>query len=377
MSLTLAQGYSIATMLAVAAVAILLAGAFYRRAFSSLPRQQFWTLLGLRAAAILLVVMLLFRPVLSYQDSPTERPALIFLLDTSASMSISDDASGSSRFSQARDKLTKWCEKLKSDFRLRLISFAEEGDTLEGPGSLVALKPTGSATSLSRAMAAAARQFAANEVAAVVLLSDGIDNSAGNPLEAARKTGMTVHTVGVGASLRDNPSYRDIQVTGIDCPDHLILNNMAKVTGSIDAVGLGGRVIQPILEEDDKQVAQAELTLDDVEGSQQVTFEFRPTTKGRHTYTVRVDPVEGEKIVENNQRSAVATVVEAGIHVLYIEGTLRAEYGALVDRFLAKDPDLEFLRVGANPPKRVPPPNEHERSAACGDPEGPGNHRQV
>ena len=46
-------------MLAVAAVAILLAGVFYRRAFGSLPRGQFWMLLGLRSAAILLVVMLL------------------------------------------------------------------------------------------------------------------------------------------------------------------------------------------------------------------------------------------------------------------------------------------------------------------------------
>ncbi len=332
-------------MLAVAAAVILLAGAFYRRAFGALPHQQFWTLLGLRAAAILLVVTLLFRPVLSYQDSPLERPALIFLLDTSASMSIADDAAGTPRFDQARERLSRWCEKLKGDFRLRLIAFAEQADTLEGPQSLPSLKPTGSATSFSRALSAASRQFAPNEVAAVVLLSDGIDNFAGNPIEAARKTGMTVHTIGVGASLRDNPSYRDIQVTGIDCPDHMLLNNIAKVTGSIDAVGLGGRVIQPILEEDGKQVAQAELTLDDAEGSQQVSFEFRPAVKGRHTYTVRVEPVEGEKIVENNQRSAVATVSEAGIHVLYLEGTLRPEYGALVNRFLAKDPDLEFCAL--------------------------------
>ena len=76
-----------------------------------------------------------------------------------------------------------------------------------------------------------------------------------------------------------------------------------------------------------------------------MTFEFRPTVKGRHTYTVRVPPVEGEKIVENNQRSAVSTVTQPSIRVLYIEGTLRAEYGAVVDRFLAKDPDLEFCAL--------------------------------
>jgi uncharacterized membrane protein len=131
----------------------------------------------------------------------------------------------------------------------------------------------------------------------------------------------------------------------MDCPDRMILNNVARVTGSIDAIGLGGRVVQVFLDEDGKQIGQSELTLDDTEGSQQVTFEFRPSVKGRHTYTVRVPPVGEEKIVENNQRSVVSTVVEPGMHVLYIEGTLRAEYGALVDRFLAKDPDLEFCAL--------------------------------
>ena len=38
-------------------------------------------------------------------------------------------------------------------------------------------------------------------------------------------------------------------------------------------------------------------------------------------------------------------VVEPGIRLLYLEGTLRAEYGALVDRVLAKDPDLEFCAL--------------------------------
>ena len=50
-------------------------------------------------------------------------------------------------------------------------------------------------------------------------------------------------------------------------------------------------------------------------------------------------------MIENNQRSAVAMVVEPGIRVLYIEGTLRAEYGAIVQRFLSVDPDLEFCSL--------------------------------
>jgi uncharacterized membrane protein len=345
MQLTLAQGYGVATMAAVAAVALLLAWVGYRRAFGSLKSGQRITLFSLRAAAILIVVLLLFRPVLSYTKSLAERSGVVFMLDASASMSIADDASGSTRFNLARDKAIAWRELLKDRFQVRILPFADFVQTLDKPESLAAVAPTGRATSLAKALDAGAKQFPAAETAAVFLLSDGIHNASGDPLESAKKMGVPLNTVGVGARLQGNSSFRDVMVTGIDCPDRFMLNNAAKITASIDAVNLAGRVVKVFLDEDDKKIAEAELTLDAVEGSQQVTLDFRPTVKGRHTYTVRVDPVPGEKIIENNRRSAAALIVEAGLRVLYIEGSLRAEYGALADRFLAKDPNLEFCAL--------------------------------
>ncbi len=332
-------------MLAVAAAALLLVGVFYYRAFHALEFRRWRTLYLLRAAAILLVVTLLFQPVLSYQKEHVEKPALIFLLDASASMDIADDQSELSRFDRARSKLEQWSETLKRDFRVLTVAFADRALPLETREELATLIPNGRATSLCRALATASNQLAPAEVAALIMLSDGINNAAGNPPESAGKLGLTVHCVGVGAGLRSNRSYRDVQVVGIDCPDRMMLGNVARVTGSIDAAGLNGRVIQAFLDEDGRQVASAELTLDEVEGSQQVAFEFTPSAKGRHSYTVRVPPVSEERITENNSRSAVSTVHEAEISVLYVEGTLRAEYGALVNRFLAKDPDLEFCAL--------------------------------
>ena len=73
-------------------------------------------------------------------------------------------------------------------------------------------------------------------------------------------------------------------------------------------------------------------------------------------------------------------VVEPGIRVLYVEGTLRAEYGALVDRFLAKDPDLEFCALvqtrpnvflkrtnieGLDARRRSPPTRRRSTSSTC------------
>ncbi len=346
--LTLERGYGIGVMLAVAAGAVLLTGIFYWRAYGILNRGRWQLLLTLRILAILIVVLLMFRPEFSYYKELERRKVVMFLLDTSGSMSISDGASGTSRFNQAKAQLDKWWEKLQADFRLYLIPFAERPalEPVDEIGQLATLSPDGKATSLSRVLNMAGRQLPPGEVEAMLLISDGIHNAAGDPVEAAKKMrGVVVHAVGVGASLRSDVNYRDVQVTGIDCPDRLMLNNKAKISGSIEGIGLSGRVIRVLLEDDGQSLQETEMALDDVEGSQKIEFEFTPTRKGRHTYAIRVPPLPEEKIVENNQRSAAATVVEPGIRVLYMEGPLRGEVGAIADRFLAKDPDLEFYAL--------------------------------
>lgn len=341
----LEAGSSFTTLFAVLAGAILVTAAFYYRAFGMLRPGQWQLLLVLRSVAIALVVLLLFRPAFTYHKDLKEKPGIVFLVDRSKSMSISDDVSGATRFQLARQQVEKWWTRLKDDFELVLVEFSERASSLEGIERLASSTPDGAATSISRALVVAHDKVPHRANGAAILLSDGLHNSARSPLELASKMGMPVHTVGVGASLRSNVSYRDLQLTGIDCPERLMLNNKARITASVEGIGLGGHVTKVILEDEGQQIAEAELTLDDVEGSQKVDFDFVPTVKGRHTYAVRLPAAGGEKIVENNKRSAVAMVVEPGIRVLYIEGTLRGEYGALVDRFLSKDPDLQFCAL--------------------------------
>ncbi|HEX8199327.1 MAG TPA: hypothetical protein VF590_02490, partial [Isosphaeraceae bacterium] len=164
-------------------------------------------------------------------------------------------------------------------------------------------------------------------------------------MATARQLGLVVHTDGVGNSLREGPSYRDARVAGLECPDQLPVNNQARVTARVAQVGLAGHVVQAVLEEDGKAVAEAAVELGTAEGPQEVSFQFVPAVQGRHTYTVRFPALPHETIVENNHRSAAAQVIDARIRVLYLEGALRAEYGALVQRFLSKDPDIEFCAL--------------------------------
>jgi uncharacterized membrane protein len=344
--ITLDQGYSVSTMLAVAVAVVVLAALGYRRSFGHLPAKIWKRLLALRAAALLLVVLLLFQPVFRMESEVVQKRGLILALDTSSSMSTADDATGVPRFEQARRKVIEWSSKLSKDFDLRWVAFADRAAAVERPSDLARLNPDGQATSLTRALVAAARVVpSGEEVEGVVVFSDGVHNAAGDPVPTARALGVPVHTVGVGNSLRNSPSYRDVSVAGVECPDQLPVNNQAKIKAQVAQVGLAGRVVKAVLEEDGKNVAQADLELKTGQGPQEVTFDFVPTVKGRHTYNVKVAALPDEKITENNHRSAISQVVDAKIRVLYVEGTLRAEYGALVQRFFSKDPDIEFCAL--------------------------------
>ena len=129
MQFTLAQGYSVTTMLAVAAVAILLAGAFYRRAFRSLKSQQWQTLLALRvgghsvgcAAAVSPGGELSER---AHREADADFSARHFGLDEHRRRCLGRDA-----IRPGPRKLEKWCEKLKNDFRMLTIPFADRAET--------------------------------------------------------------------------------------------------------------------------------------------------------------------------------------------------------------------------------------------------------
>ena len=338
-------GFHGGLLLAIAAAAAVLVWIFYRSAFRSLNLSAWLGLYGLRLAAILVVLVLLFRPIISFQRKLDDRPSLVFLLDNSASMSIADNVNGGTRFDRARNRLLEWESKLQDDFQLQLISFSDSTLRVKDFRRQSDLVPNGQATSLSRALREARQVARSGGAEAVFLLSDGIHNSAGDPIRVAGQMGLRVHTIGLGNVLRDRHSFRDVRVVSLECPDQLAVGNRARLSASVDAVGLPGRVMKLVFEEDGEEIAEEEVVLDEVVGLQTITAEFVPAKKGLHTYLARIAAAPEEKITQNNHQVASALVIDARIRVLYIEGTLRAEYGALVGRFLAKDPNVEYCAL--------------------------------
>jgi len=315
---------------------------FYMRVFRWLGRAPLAVLLAMRLAAVLLLVLLIFKPVLSFEETLEHRTDLHVLIDASRSMSVSDWPDSPHRMSQAVRQVEEYLDRLEKAFRVHLHWFDTKAHEAE-PGAWP--DPKGEATNLARAVQdvlAGARRI---DLTGLVVMSDGIHNAGGDAAKAIADLGPPpVYTVGIGTDLTAQSGYQDISIDRVSAPDEATVNNVAKMTVEVEAMGLADRSVQVELREKDKPLAQTPLRLDGQRGTQAVTLTFTPEDVGRHTYTVRIRPDPAERRDENNERQVHVLVTDPKIRVLYVEGVVRPEYKPLKS-VLETDPNVELLAM--------------------------------
>ena len=155
------------------------------------------TLGALQALILAGLLTMLWQPALLTQVLRPQENSVALLVDTSASMNYGDD--DQSRLQQSIETLrASALPELRASFNVEMHAFAEQVVALE---SLDAIPAPGTRTQIGEALLSILRGAGAGSLAAIVLVSDGADNS--TDLDAARiaeiaSFGVPVHTLGVG-----------------------------------------------------------------------------------------------------------------------------------------------------------------------------------
>jgi uncharacterized membrane protein len=329
-------------MIAVAAACGTWVIFFYMRLFTYLGRLPLAVMLALRVLAILLLVLLIFKPTWSYDQRLERRTDLYVLIDASRSMSVSDYPDTPNRLAMATRQMDQYLGRLETAFNVHLFWFdtrAHETKPREWP------EPQGDATNLVRPLKDVLGAAKRDDATAVLLLSDGLHNSGGNVVDEIASLGPPpIHTIGIGTDLSAASGYQDIAIAGVRSPEEATVNNLMKMTVDVTAVGLPDRVVQVELSEGKTLLAAEPLRLASQPGAQSVVLSLTPTSLGRHTYTVRIPPDPAERRAENNERTVHLLVTDPKVRILYIEGTLRPEYKPLRTT-LESDPNVELLAL--------------------------------
>ena len=333
------------------------------------------TLACLRGAAIAVLLVVLFRPVLVQHREEVQKAEVIVLLDDSASMQRKDAYTGDSATRAALERYapqglgqTQRIELARSavsaellpylttkGYEARVYSFAER--LVPIGGELKSLAARGGATYIGEALNQALAAHRGRHVTEVVIVSDGRSNGGADPAEAARSAaagGIPVHTVVVG----DTRPERNAVVELVEAPTNALEGDEVAVTVRVlgrgtqaeEKSGGRGERTQVRLEEyepsgrsgERRIVAEKEARL--TETGERVTLVARPGPADPRTrdrrFRVELPPITEETLLDDNAIEFSVHVKDEKVRVLYVDGYPRWEYRYLKNLLLRADENL-------------------------------------
>lgn len=300
---------------------IILAGYSYYVYRYTLPPVSYFKryfLLILRSLALILLLFIFFEPVITLTKKIILTPTNLFYFDNSRSMLIDDK---SNRLSTIKD-LIKKINNSSIDKNNEYFSFGSSVKLLNGD-SLNQLKfsePFTDFASIFRDI----KQTDKN-IVSITIVSDGVITEGSTPIYTAEKLGTPVFTVGIGDSSRQN----DIEIKNIIHNDFIYAETPTAILTTILNSGFSDKPASVSLFDGNQLLEQKNIILDK-SGVNSVSFNYTPKQSGEKKLSVKIDKVEGESTLLNNQKIFYINVLSNKINVLLIVGS--------------PSPDLTFIK---------------------------------
>lgn len=324
--------------------------------------RRLMVLMGLRLAAFLALVTCLLRPTFVASQKARQQQTLIVLADASKSMTVADGPDGRTRWQELEAALAAAEPAARGlvaagDFEIAAWVFDKEARPLAAKGG----RPfplgewreaaTAEETAIGAALDDAVRAAAGRSLAGVIVLGDGAQHAYAPrdlpPQAAARRladAGVPLWSVTLGQQ-RAGGQGRDAAVVNLAAAETVSVKNTLEVAGRVRLEGFAGReaevrLLAEVADGRMEQVAATRVRSDGEVVEEPVRLTWTPTDVGERKLTLRIEPVDGEVIVANNELSTFVDVVDGGLRVLYLEGALRVEQRFL-RRALAASPDMQ------------------------------------
>ncbi|MEO1833172.1 MAG: hypothetical protein ABGZ08_11620, partial [Akkermansiaceae bacterium] len=330
----------------------------YRYERNAISPQRGRLLIGLRLAELSLLLWILLQPVWSrYVEREIEREVIV-MIDDSASMDLVDDGQDKSRLELAREKLEEsgLIDELDGKVAVREVRAARKAlldDSSEVEG-------WDQATDLAGGLEAILDQVPPDQLAGVVLLSDGRHNRPGSVEDVSRRFGILDAPIAVIPSGSD-VSPKDAAIISVSAPDSVYLGDRIRVGALLKFDGFRGKKAKLQLFAGDKELEAKEISIPQDNYREEVKFRHAPEDGGVGEYRIVLSGLVDETFENNNEWEFQTVVSDARTNVLLIDRHPRWEFRYLRNLFYGRDQSIHLQSVllepdrisGHSPPKVV------------------------
>ena len=330
----------------------------YRYESTSISSQRGRLLIGLRLAELALLLWILLQPVWSrYVEREIEREVIV-MVDDSASMDLVEKGRDKSRLELAREKLDKSGLLAELDGKVAVREVRAARRALLDDNSEV--EGWDQATDLAGGLEAVLDQVPPDQLAGVVLLSDGRHNRSGSVEDVSRRFGILDAPIAVIPSGSDVPP-KDAAIISVRSPDSVYLGDRIRVGALLKFDGFRGKKAKLQLFAGDKELEAKEISVPQDNYREEVKFRHAPEEGGVGEYRIVLSGLVDETFENNNEWEFQTVVSDARTNVLLIDRHPRWEFRYLRNLFYGRDQSIHLQSVllepdrisGHTPPKVV------------------------
>ena len=284
-----------------------------------------WVLWSLQTLLAAILMVLLWHPAITIAELKPQQNIVAVLVDDSRSMAISED--GVTRQAHAVRTLENGVlAGLNRSFQTRLYRVDSVPARID---SLSNLKPDAPSTRIGDSLKQFSDETSDLPIGAVVLLSDGDDNTGGisaDAINALRARHIPVHTVGFG---RERAAH-DVELDDAVVAPRALADSRLAAKITLHQRGYAGAKINLTIRDvstgQAKVLASRTISLGADGNLQSETLMFDIGGAGAKTLQIAAGPLAGEENTANNTLTRVVNVGPETRRILYIEGEPRWEY---------------------------------------------------
>jgi len=279
----------------------LFAGAAYAAVLYFIGRRHFsrgwqWGLAMLRFTAVSAIAFLLLAPLMKQTLTERQLPHVVLARDISASVAQSADSAFN---------LAPLEKQLEGRCRISVETFGDAGST--DIGGLLA-------------------RHRGDDVAALVLASDGIHNRGTNPVTAAEQLAFPIYCIALG----DTTPRRDAAVGALRCNRIAMLGSRFPVEATVTASLLGGHSASlTILDSKGRSLQRTPIAYPGDDYSATFTFNIEATEAGLQRFDLLLSAADGETSLSNNRLTFYVDVIDTRRRIAVIANAPHPDLAAI------------------------------------------------
>ena len=284
-----------------------------------------WVIWVLQAIVVAVLLVLLWQPAITVAELKPQQNIIAVLVDDSRSMAISEG--GVTRQAQAVKALENGVlASLNRSFQTRLYRVDAVAARID---RLTDLEPRAPSTRIGDSLKQLSEETSDLPIGAIVLLSDGADNSGGidpEAISALRARHIPVHTVGFGLERAEH----DVELDDAVVAPRALADSRLAARITLHQRGYAGAgvslTVRDVSTNQAKVLTSRTIRLGSDGNLQTETLLFNIGSAGARTLQIAAAPLPGEQNLANNILTRVVNVGSSPRRILYVEGEPRWEY---------------------------------------------------